>query len=74
MYCTCAAGLPPLGFDPFSVLATGDHAVAVLLGLDAGNRGGLLAKGDLSRWVRWLPEQRREDDGLVDYSSSLSLS
>eukprot|EP00903_Cladosiphon_okamuranus_P018908 g17390.t2 len=42
---------PPsgIGFSPDELLATGEQAVQVLLGLDSNNVGGLLARGDLSR-------------------------
>lgn len=38
-----------LGFPPEALLERGEQAVGVLLGLDAENLGGLLAKGDLCR-------------------------
>lgn len=38
-----------IGFSPEELLATGEQAVGVLLGLDSDNVGGLLAKGDLCR-------------------------
>lgn len=38
-----------LGFQPEELLAAGGQSAGILLGLDDGNIGGLLAKGDLSR-------------------------
>ncbi|CAN0055792.1 unnamed protein product, partial [Laminaria digitata] len=38
-----------LGFPPEALLERGEQSVGVLLGLDAANLGGLLAKGDLCR-------------------------
>ena len=38
-----------LGFAPEALLERGEQSVGVLLGLDADNLGGLLAKGDLCR-------------------------
>ncbi|CAM9786653.1 unnamed protein product [Scytosiphon promiscuus] len=38
-----------VGFAPDPLIATGEQAVGVLLGLDGENVGGLLAKGDLCR-------------------------
>lgn len=43
------AGPVAIGFDSQLLLSTGEYAVSVLLGLDAGNKPGLLAKGDLFR-------------------------
>lgn len=39
-----------VNFAPGAVIATGEQAVGVLLGLDGENVGGLLAKGDLCRY------------------------
>lgn len=44
-----AAPFSEVGFAPEALLERGEQSVGVLLGLDADNLGGLLAKGDLCR-------------------------